>query len=735
MKQQNIISLFNSFPKKGQPHYVSEHISITDFVNKIKYGSWKHLIEPIRAEKDKEKRNAMKRGLPAATVSGVFEERKEELLIEHSGFIQIDIDEYTNREKLQQDPYTYCLFNSVSGNGLCLFVKVNPDKHKESFKWLQDYYYKSYGIVVDPAPQNPASLRFVSYDPTLFINEKAKISRTLVSKFKKRQSIPIVLTGEKIADLVSEIASSGKDIAPDYQTYLHLSFALSTLGEEGREYFHAICQNSEKYNRDQAEKQFDIALKRNKTGISIGTFYWLAKENGFNVSNENNKFISSLAIAKKSGRTKEGASQQLQQLNGLDANTANLLVEEVFSRNDITINTATGDVENLIDSLINFMEMNHKIRKNAITGMVEENGVEVNRERLNTIYLRARMFFNSKDVTKDLIESIIFSDNTPTFNPITEFINKNSHLKSTGNIDALIASIKSPTPQKEMFIRKWLLGMIAAYDGVPVRYVLSLVGGQNTGKTEWFRRLLPKELKKYYAESKLDAGKDDEILMCQKLIVMDDEMGGKSKQDEKRFKELTSKAVFSLRAPYGRHNEDFKRLAILCGTSNDPEVINDPTGNTRILPVEVITIDHKKYNDIDKKELFMEIFRAYDNGESWQLNKEDLMQLELISSDFETTPYEHQLITRFFKYPESSLIGEWMTATDIKNHIETFTKQKIMSLKKLGIELRKIFGKPTAKKQNGNVNSCYFVQKIHEGQSSYNHLTTSETPENIDVPF
>src|SRR5690606_30687078 len=161
---------------------------------------------------------------------------------------------------------------------------------------------KSYGIVVDPAPQNPASLRFVSYDPALFINEKSKVSRTLATKEKKRQSIPIVLSGSKLAELVSEISASGKDIAPDYHTYLNLSFAFSTLGEEGREYFHAVCQNSEKYNREQADKQFDIALKRNKTGITIGTFYWLAKENGFTISNENKKYISSVAIAKKAGR-------------------------------------------------------------------------------------------------------------------------------------------------------------------------------------------------------------------------------------------------------------------------------------------------------------------------------------------------------------------------------------------------------------------------------------------------
>jgi predicted P-loop ATPase len=121
----------------------------------------------------------------------------------------------------------------------------------------------------------------------------------------------------------------------------------------------------------------------------------------------------------------------------------------------------------------------------------------------------------------------------------------------------------SQTTYKKTWITKWLLSLIACFEGYPVRSVLCLTGGQNTGKTEFFRRLLPAALQPYYAESNMDKGKDDELLMCENLIVMDDEMGGKSKQDEKRFKELTSKNFFSLRAPYAKANEHFKRLALI----------------------------------------------------------------------------------------------------------------------------------------------------------------------------
>ena len=227
-------------------------------------------------------------------------------------------------------------------------------------------------------------------------------------------------------------------------------------------------------------------------------------------------------------------------------------------------------------------------------------------------------------------------------------------------------------------MKKCFLAIIAAYDGNPVRSVLALVGGQNSGKTEFFRRLLPAKINKYYAESKLDAGKDDEMLMCQKLVVMDDEMGGKSKQDERRFKELTSKNIFSLRAPYARYNEDFKRLAILCGTSNDSNVTNDPTGNTRILPVNVLSIDHELYNSVDKDEFFMELVRLYESGFEWKLNKEDLAGLRTVSEEYEVMPFERELIQKFFK--SASLGGgyyEYLTSTESKEYIETNTRQKI----------------------------------------------------------
>jgi predicted P-loop ATPase len=416
---------------------------------------------------------------------------------------------------------------------------------------------------------------------------------------------------------------------------------------------------------------------------------------------------------------------QLEQMQHLDPATAKKIVDEVYDRNDIDLSKVANDPDQLIQSLIQWININYPMKRNVITGKIEESGSELSEQRTNTIYLQARIAFNSKEVNKQLIESIINSEMVFDFNPITDFIDKNRHRNTTGNVDKLVKCIRTVTPNYETFLKKWLVSIVAAYDGNPVRSVLALTGGQNSGKTEFFRWLLPGELSKYYAESKLDSGKDDELLMCQKLIVMDDEMGGKSKQDSKRFKELTSKDTFSLRAAYGRHNMDYKRLAILCGTSNDPNVINDPTGNTRILPIEILSIDHEMYNSIDKSELFMELVRMYEVGYDWQLSKDEMIDLSIVSSEFEQTPYEKELIIQIFKHPNEGGYVEFLSSTEIKQAIEgTLIGQKIMNFQRFNIELSKIFGKSEIKRVNGQSKRCYAVTRVLQTK----HVDNQEVP-------
>jgi predicted P-loop ATPase len=699
------ISYYNSLPSKGQPHKASGTLSIIDFINDIKFGKWKDLVDPIRKEKDKSNRDAMKKRLMSVTMSGVFEERKEQGLIKHSGFICVDIDNFTDKTLISKDKYTYACFDSVSGNGFAVVVKINPSMHKESFKYLQKYYFETYGIVVDPLPSNVASLRFVSYDQSAEINEKSSVSKFIVKEVKPK-SIPLVLSNDAVSEAIKQVVQRGVDITDsDYHNYLNLSFSIvDGFGESGRVFFHSLASTSDKYDSRHADRQYDIAIKRGKTGISVGTFYYMLKQKGIQLESNHDTVIPVIAMGKKAGRTKEAIEEQIIQINKVDPSQAKQLVAQVFDR-DINIKDVIGNPEQLISSMVKWIKLNYTLKRNTITKALELNGEQLKKEDLNTIYLQALAFFNTNEITYDKVERIILSNYIEEYNPINEYIEANRHRNGEGNIDQLCSTIQTNTVGFNLFIRKWLISIIAAHHGNPVRSVLVLVGGQNTGKTEWFRRLLPDGMRKYYAESKLDAGKDDDLLMTQKLVIMDDEMGGKSKHDEKRFKELTSKSWFSLRAPYGRHNEDFKRLAVLCGTSNLSDIITDRTGNTRFLPIDVLSINHAYYNNINKDELFMEAVRAYESGEDWLLTKEELSQLSQVSEEFESINNEKELVRYYFRAPEEGEQGVKMTATMIKGHIERCSMQQIRNIRALGIELKSLFGSSKSHKSLGKVYS------------------------------
>lgn len=690
-----MISYYNHLPPKGQPHKSDGTMSIDDFIGGVQFGKWKELIEPIRAEKDKAKRDALKKNLVSVTCSGVFNERRADQLIAHSGFLCIDVDNFTDKSRIINDRFTYACFDSVSGLGFAVLVKVNPSKHKESFLFIQKHYFENYGIVVDRAPQNIASLRYVSFDPTVTINAKSHLSKTYAEPKKKIQSLPIIISDDRVSECVKEAVQRGVNLASAYQDYLNLSFALAQgFGENGRAYFHLLSSQDAKYNSVHADRQYDLALKRGKQGVTVGTFYHMLKSAGISIKSDSTKEIGIAAMAKKSGRTKEATTQQLIEINHLNPTQAANLVEQVFSRDDITIKTVIVDPERLIESLVEWINQNHPLRRNCYTKLIEENGTTLSAEKINSIYLRARAAFNSSEVTFDLIKRIINSDFIPTFNPITEYLEKNAYRNTTGNIEAMATTIDSHTQGSYVFLKKWMLGVIAVYMRKPVRYRLALVGKGRTGKTEWFRRFLPSSLATMYGESNLDAGKDDELLMCQKLILMDDEMSGKSRVDEKRIKNLSSKSIFSLRVPYGTHNEDFTRLSILCGTANETDIITDRTGNTRYLVIDVESINHAAYNEIDKDELFMELYRAYmaEGPECWYLN--DIENEVLVESSEAHTEInnEAELLYKYFlPATESGFVTE-MTATEIKIHIEKFSSQQLKSMKFLGIELKKYFG-------------------------------------------
>ena len=119
---------------------------------------------------------APKKKLPAFCMSGTAKSRTEPLT--HSGLLQIDLDGLggkleTIRDKVRQDIHVAFGFLSPSGDGLKLGLRIDGERHAESFTAAQAHFMDRYELEIDSRCKDRLRLCFVSHDPDLWINPGA----------------------------------------------------------------------------------------------------------------------------------------------------------------------------------------------------------------------------------------------------------------------------------------------------------------------------------------------------------------------------------------------------------------------------------------------------------------------------------------------------------------------------------------------------------------------------------
>lgn len=178
-----IATIFKNIFSK-EPHF----ITIEKALERIKSGSSKELVIEIRNTLDKEKANKIKLNLPSVCFSGKFgNDRKDEQLIEHSGFIVLDFDDISELRDKQTDiishDFVYACWVSPSGNGLKALVKITDgSKHREHFQSLQEVFPE-----IDRSGINVSRVCYESFDPEIYVNDKASV----FAKAKKIEKITV----------------------------------------------------------------------------------------------------------------------------------------------------------------------------------------------------------------------------------------------------------------------------------------------------------------------------------------------------------------------------------------------------------------------------------------------------------------------------------------------------------------------------------------------------------------
>jgi len=305
---QFIVSYYNNLFSTKAP---DNELDINQLIEVIKYGYLKDVIESLRSKTDKKERKKIKQSqIPCVTLSGTFTERNKDHFVEHSGLIQIDIDDIVNYDEvfksLTKDEFTYVAFKSPSGNGIKIIVKINPsiDTHLEQFYALQKHYQENYNIAIDPACKDISRCMLLSYDPNLYCNPFADVFPELYLPEPLKRSdqqvsynltfnIPAESEYEKIELITAQIESHGLDITSSYENWLRIGFCLSSImNEAGRDHFHRVSKFYQGYNPNECDKMYNSVLVRNNNAVGLGTLIFIAREHGIDINFSNNSLLS-----------------------------------------------------------------------------------------------------------------------------------------------------------------------------------------------------------------------------------------------------------------------------------------------------------------------------------------------------------------------------------------------------------------------------------------------------------
>ena len=144
-----------------------------------------------------------------------------------------------------------------------------------------------------------------------------------------------------------------------------------------------------------------------------------------------------------------------------------------------------------------------------------------------------------------------------------------------------------------------------------------LVGPQGCRKSTFCRSLIPPAMRAYYTDS-IDFSRktDAELYLNRFALINIDEFDQISATQQGYLKHILQKPIVNMRKPYGNAVLEMRRYASFIATSNQKDLLTDPTGSRRFICIEVTgTIDTNKA--IDYEQLYAQAMSELDHGERY----------------------------------------------------------------------------------------------------------------------
>lgn len=655
---QILISSFKGF---------SKHIGksmLTEKLQEISSSANGRIIGKIRAlvrDGKKEEAALVKKQLKGSTLSATYKERRvPEMIDTYNDLQMMDLDglskeEMTHCRKLITDsPNTLFCFTSPSGNGLKVGVYMLDELschlrrellqrsevtyealesyHKQMFAYAKEYYETLCNVEVDASGSDIGRLFFTSYDPDIYICEKAlrKVQqpqftiippRTKEKKKSTRQLIKEEMPGDKSADYTH----IDPWIQMDFQSCVR------------------SVQRQEKYlpgNRD----NFIFALGNKCYRKNL-------PEEAVVVLTQNQFGAPDLDVA---GIIK----------NAYHYTTRTDLQEEE-KKKPVAVR------------IIEFMTQQYDIRRNVIQGRLEfreksKNGNNkfnsMKKEDYNTVFYDLQMAGISCHLST--VKSLIDSRYAQDFNPFEEyFYGLKKHDGKTDYIAQLAATVKTTNqPFWEDCLKRWLVGMVACAldDNAENQLAIIMKGEQGKGKSSWIRHLLPPELSKYYRNGMINPeNKDHMLFLSQCLLINLEEFEGMKSGNISELKRLIVQDSVMERKAFDMDANLYIRHCSFIASTNEPRFLKDSGGAFRRYPtVTVEEIDYR--TPVNHAGIYAQALYLWKNGFHYWYENDEITALNEVNREYSLASIEEELLYVYFRKPKADDLDiKWMPVSAI----------------------------------------------------------------------
>jgi len=301
-----------------------------------------------------------------------------------------------------------------------------------------------------------------------------------------------------------------------------------------------------------------------------------------------------------------------------------------------------------------FLQYNYLFRRNELSGKVEFATLKAESEdekpayrvltpeALNSIIIRAKRegICETGSPKADIVE-LLRSEEVQAFNPIREYLEGLPQWNGQNHVADLFKRLPGISTEQLCFLSVWLRSAVAHWLQIDTLHgnecVPTLIGSQGCGKTTFFRRLLPPDLRQYYLDHLNLSNKfDKEMALTNNLLVNLDELDAIRPSQQAALKQTLSKSKVNGRPIYGCSQDDRPRYASFVATTNNPHPLTDATGSRRFICMTIPTgqyIDNT--GEIDYDQLYAQVLHEIRVLKSpYWFNNEEVARIQELNMEY-----------------------------------------------------------------------------------------------------